>query len=215
MKRLSIVCLILLSTVFFLSACIKTDAIKPLPDATQAAQTPLPAEITAQPTPTIEITPSPTPLPLVLTTPEPTPTPAPAGVTEKKLGFIAKAYSKDGTDYIEIDYVEMFFGPEAIAKALEDNSDWLEQDENGKYYIANDYYIRNNNTMLRTFPLAPDCVISIVHWEAENWDASIPMKKVSFSAFAKLVKNNSKNHYLMHVDVQNGFMVSLEEQYRP
>lgn len=218
MKRLFIACLVLTSAVFLFSACIKIDATKLLPDATAPAeQTPAPTPKTAQPT--AEITPSPSPVTIEITTPEPVvtpiPTPAPAGVTEKKLGFIAKAYSKDGIETIDIDYVDMYSGAEAIAKALEDHSDWVEKDENGQYFIANDYYIRNNNKMLRSFPLAPACKINVVDWESSASDGGIPMKEVSFIAFTKLVKKSGGSYYLMHVDVQNGFLVSLEEQFRP
>lgn len=197
MKKIPVVILCILLAAL-LGACDQPTP-SPSPSAT-ASVTPVPT-LTPQTTPTL----SPTTQPTASPTPMPSITVKPSGVTEKKLGFVTDAYTKNGVNYIKIDYVDMYTGNQAIQQALKDNSNWVEQDEHGNYYIPNDYYIRNANNKIRTFPLDPNCIIRICD---EN-DPSNLMKSISFGVFKSL------SDQLMHVDVQNGVVVSMSQQYLP
>ena len=53
-------------------------------------------------------------------------------------------------------------GAEAIAMAKKDKAQIIETEPNGVEYIANDYYLRNTNPQLRTFPLATNCKIKVL-----------------------------------------------------
>lgn len=112
------------------------------------------------------------------------------------------------TTQIAIDYVAMYTGAEAIEKALEDGSDVVETDEHGHHYIPNDYYIRNNNPMLRTFPLADDCEVYMIP-PLGGPDADL---MVSFEELRDAVL---ERHRLMTVVVHQGVVVLLEEFYLP
>ena len=127
------------------------------------------------------------------------------GVTEKKLGYVTGAQTQNGTHYIKIDCVEMYPGDQAIQQVLNDDSNVVEQDdENGGTYIPGGYYIRNANNTLRTFPLDPGCAIAV-------YDQSDPgiSKSTTFSG------SHSLAGALMHVDVKNGVVVSMNQQYLP
>ena len=112
------------------------------------------------------------------------------------------------TTQVEIDYVAMYTGDEAIEKALEDGSDVVEMDEHGDYYIPNDYYIRNNNPVLRTFPLANDCEVYMIP-PLGGPEADL---MVSFEELRDAVLERQR---LMNVVVFEGFVVLLEEFYLP
>jgi hypothetical protein len=138
----------------------------------------------------------------------PTPTP---GVSEKRIGFVRKAYTKSGVNYVDIDYVSFLTGAEAVEKAKADGM--AEQDEDGTWYVPNDYYISNDNPMLRTFPLGSTCSIKIVDLGGSG--AEIPMKSLTFAQFKAKGPTFDDGEMLMYINVQNGIAVSLEEQYRP
>lgn len=128
------------------------------------------------------------------------------GVTEQRMGFVVST-AATGTPSITIDYIEFYTGETAIEKALEDGSDVVEMDEYG-YYIPNDYYIRNNNTRLRTFPINVGCLIKMIP-ELSGPDAS---ETVTYTVFAQRVNERKR---LMTINVINGSVTWMEEFYTP
>lgn len=128
------------------------------------------------------------------------------GVTEERMGFVVST-AASGSPSITIDYIEFYTGETAIEKALEDGSDVLEMDEYG-YYIPNDYYIRNNNPRLRTFPLNVGCLIKMIP-ELSGPDAS---ETVTYDVFASRVSVRKR---LMTINVINGSVTWMEEFYTP
>jgi hypothetical protein len=144
------------------------------------------------------------------TTKATTAAPTTTGESGQKLGFVVAtvAASAGGSPGIKIDYVEMFTGAQALAKAHEDGADVIEIDENGHEYIPNDYYIRNNNAQLRTLPLAASCVIKLV----DNSIDATGMRTVSFNEFSQ---ETLEYHRLMYVTLANGIVQSMSEQYLP
>ena len=192
MKKIPIMILCCLLAVW-LSACVP------------ASQDATPATASATPVSPASTSPQTASQPAPDATPADTGAAPTAGVTEKKLGYVTGTYAQNGTDYIKIDYVTMYTGDDAIQQALNDNADVVEQDENGDYYIPNDYYIQNTNTKIRTFPLDPACAITV----CDSEDPSVS-KNITFSELQLLSSTP-----LMHVDVQNGVVVSMNQQYLP
>jgi hypothetical protein len=133
--------------------------------------------------------------------------PTTTGVTEIRLGFVESA-SSSGLQVIEIDYVEMYSGAEAIEKALEDDSPVVEVDEDGHQFIANDYYIRNNNAKMRTFELSPDCIIRMIP------DMGGPEPSL-IASYAELRTALAERKRLMEIEVVNGLVENMVEVYLP
>jgi len=158
------------------------------------------AATTTTPTTTQPTTTAPT------TTAEST-TPETTAVSETRMGYIVSV-SSSGTETITIDYIEMYFGDEAVVKALEDNSDVVETDENGDYFIPNDFYIRNNNPRLRTFPMAPGYAIMMLP-ASGGPDAT---DSVTFARLRSLVQEYKR---LTEIRVVLGNVVTIEEIYIP
>ncbi len=157
------------------------------------------------PSATVEMTPSPT----AMETPTPTLITTPTPVTEKRIGFVRDAYTHDGIDYIVIDYVSFLTGDDAVEKAKEDGM--AEQDMDGTWYVPNDYYIANDNPALRTFPLSGECTIGIIDFSGAGGGlAMIEITLAELKAY-----DLADGRMLMHVDVKNGVVENLEEQYRP
>lgn len=154
--------------------------------------------------PTAAPTEAPTP------TPVPSPTPVPTPATETRLAYATAVGLGDGpggADTVTLDYVEMYTGAEAIAKAKEDGSDIVEIDEFGNEYIPNDYYIRNNNPMLRTFPFDPACQVRMVGLMGPD-----AMEEVTVAEFREAVLERRR---LVQVEIESGIVTDLFEFYTP
>lgn len=118
----------------------------PTPPASTAKQSPPPSSAVTSTNDTTETAP-PASVVTTKTTPSKTPTPSAApkvdtaedGVHHAK---VASANRKNGVWYAAIDYVQFYTGDTAWSEAAKDGDE-----------APNDYYVRNTNTKLRTFPV--------------------------------------------------------------
>ncbi len=170
--------------------------------------TPTPV-INTTPTTAIVLTPTAS-IPVQTITPTFAPTPTP-GITEKRIGYVGKVYTKSGINYIDIDYVNFLTGTAAVEAAKEDG--YAEQDELGNWYVPNDYYITNDNKTIRTFQVGLSASIKIVDLAGSG--SGIPMKSITFAKLKTMGPTFADGVLLMHVDVVSGIVQSLEEQFRP
>jgi len=196
-RRIAVFGLMILAALMIIGCAPKlpvpTVSVKPTATATPIGTTAI-ATATTQPTGTAAVTPSPTP----------------TNVTEKRIGFVRKAYTEAGVNYITIDYVNFLSGDAAIEKAKEDGK--AEQDENGKWFVSNDYYISNDNKAVRTFPLKSNCTIKVVDWDSNE---DITSKSITFAELKSKGPEFDDGELLMDVDVVNGLIKSMVERYRP
>ncbi len=119
------------------------------------------------------------------------------GVTENSWGYIRKMYSKNGLNMIDIDYVELYTGAVAIAKAAED----------GVTPDANGLYVRNKNTKVRSFPLTGMCRIMITDTNSQGKG----QKTITWVDLTDLV-NPQAAPLLVHVYVFKGYVTWLDQQ---
>ncbi len=80
---------------------------------------------------------------------------------EPQLAYVVSISSTSPTT-LQADYVEIYFGAEAIAMAKKDKAPILETDASGIVSIPNDYYLRNLNPQLRTLTLDAACRIAVL-----------------------------------------------------
>ncbi len=194
MKKLSSVLTAGLLVTLVLSGCTSTATTQTTkPTTTQTIQP------TAIQTIAVTVTPQVTP------TPSPSVSPVATTSTPKQMGYITKAYTSSGKQYITIDYVDMFGGEEAIKQAKADKSSVLEKDEDGKYFIPNDYYIRNVNTLLRTFKIAANCKIELLGDGVETHSAT----------FAQLTQAVKTTKRLVNITLVNNEITSITEYFVP
>ncbi len=111
---------------------------------------------------------------------------------------------------VQADYVEIYFGDEAVALARQDNYPLLEKDEKGEDYLPNDYYLRNNNKKLRELTLAPDCIIEILPAEggAEATD-------IITAAELRDFVESQKRLMELHFDNSGKKLIALTEYFVP
>jgi hypothetical protein len=96
--------------------------------------------------PTATLTPS--------TSPEPTTSSAAANGTN--FGYVKTGNSSATPPTLTIDYAQLLTGPAADKAAQEDGVIGPGQ------HIENDYYIRNKNPKLRTFPISPSATVQLL-----------------------------------------------------
>lgn len=203
-RRLAFFCVVCLSVLLF-AGCLQVNVPTPPVTAPLASPEVSPTPPPVSPTVSAVVTPSATPSPSPSLSPSPSPS---VGVTEKKIGFVQKAWTASGKNYITIDYVDFLTGQAAIDKAVADGK--AEIDEHGNYSVPNDYYISNENPMLRTFELSPSCAIRVV-----NQSHAPDLKSVTFTQFKTMGPTFGAEEMLMHIDVKDGVVQSLKEEFRP
>jgi|GEM_PF-3381989 len=186
-----------------LSACQTTNSEKAadVPTASVLSTTPIHLVTSS---PIIQYTDIPTVRITIATAPMAT-LPAETLKADENTGYITKAYTSDAKNYITIDYVDIYSGDEAIKKAREDGSDIVEKDEDGKYFIPNDYYIRNVNSQLRTFQMASVYKIQLLNEGADLQGAS----------FTELISAVKERKRLVSIKLNSNVVESIIEIYVP
>ena len=110
-----------------------------------------------------------------------------------------------------VDVIQWLTGEAANQAAIEDGV--IEEGDS----VPNDYYIVNDNPMLRELAVARDVRVTLSTWDCQN----IPTEKnVSFERFVDLFNGTEECTDNLRVNpywltIENGSVVAIEEQYRP
>ncbi len=94
----------------------------------------------------------------------------------KACGIIKEVWMDGGVRKLKIDYVDFLVGPAADAAAVADGLITAGE------HVDNDYYVRNQNTKLRTFNVSGQVVID-TYSRVEPIDASEPCAWPTFMGF--------------------------------
>jgi len=130
----------------------------------------------------------------------------------RQVGFIKKVYTKGSRYFLTIDYVQFLTGQAAIKAAVEDGV--IKAGET----LDNDYYIRNQNTKLRTFIITVGIPVS-----AETYfSGGTPVGKatLTLAEFRSAMSPSDANNGSMRaapwwITIQNLTVTKIAEQYIP
>jgi hypothetical protein len=154
------------------------------------------------------------PTPSVSPTASPSPTPEPeSDNSNKQIGYI-KTVKQAGDHYeLTIDYIQFLSGEPARQAAKADN-----QCEDETCEIPNDYYIRNQNTKLRTFSINNRASVIMETFSQADNNYNFD-QKISLDTFASIFKTGSKSQqmespYWIDLDTNNQ-VIAIKEQYLP
>lgn len=138
----------------------------------------------------------------------------PPVVSEKAIGYLKKVYAGSGKNYINIDYVQWLSGDTAEQAMREDG----QCPKKGECTVLNDYYIRNQNPLIRTFEVSPDAEI-LAHDFSADYGAGNWNENWTFSRFSQYFNSNVNNGYWktvpFHVEIGNNKVLKITEQYIP
>lgn len=132
---------------------------------------------------------------------------------EKQIGYIKSVYDKNGKRYLDIDYIQWFSGEDAIQEAIKDTSCSREKIYDCVASLNNGFYIKNQNPQIRIFEIS-----SVVQIRA--FQGGI-IKDISYEEFKKgFYPSESPSHYAFenipfHIEILNGVVVKITEQYLP
>jgi hypothetical protein len=140
----------------------------------------------------------------------------PPTTTEKNMGYIKKVYVKNGKNYLDTDYIQWLTGTEA-EKALREDG---QCPKTGECIVYDDYYIRNQNPLVRTFEIAPDAAIIMQTLDSETTGDVNQNKKITIDQLKNIFAPGSshKDRYQLTpfiVEISNKQIVKINEQYIP
>lgn len=146
--------------------------------------------------------------PPATTTPPPSTTPSPALEDGKHFGFVRSVDPVGPPPSLVLDLAYFLTGEDA-ARAAQEHGD--------EYPPPNDYYIVNDNPMLRTLEVSPDVRIRLVDW-ADCCDVFVAGDLVPFAeGFANpdpsgAYRGPTSPYWIW---VREGRVVKIQEQYLP
>ncbi|MFA5925660.1 MAG: hypothetical protein WC831_01890 [Parcubacteria group bacterium] len=132
---------------------------------------------------------------------------------ERQIGYIKKVYAKNGVDYIDIDYIQWLTGTEAEKAMREDG----ECPKTGECVVLDDYYIRNVNSLIRTFEIAADAEITMQTYSMEK-TGKIQPEKISFDQLSRLFAPSADPRFKdvpYIVEISSNKITKINEQYIP
>lgn len=124
--------------------------------------------------------------------------------------YITKLYTKTGTQYIEADYIQFLMGEEGLAAAKKRNDAIAEVNKKGDtvYSLPDNVYIVNDNTSLRTLPLAADVeFLKIEFVEGKPFYKKTPLGEMKTSA-------KDAEMYILTLNSSN-VVTHIRQQYLP
>ena len=152
----------------------------------------------------------------------------------KYIGYIKSISSVNGSCSLEIDYIQWLTNKDAIRAALEDNQCAIKGKSNAQaiaelvnYDISmgfgiyglcapNGFYVRNQNTLLRNFPISNSAVISTITKPSSDglYDS---LQAISLASFKNLFQPNTiwTNTIPFWITLNNGIITEISEQYIP
>jgi hypothetical protein len=138
----------------------------------------------------------------------------PPAVSEKAIGYLKKVYTKKGKNFVDIDYVQWLTGAAAEQAMREDGL----CPKKGECIVLNDYYIRNQNPLIRTFEVSPDAEL-LAHDFTADYSTGDWNESWTFARFSNYFNTNVKNGYWdsvpFHVEIGNNRILKITEQYIP
>ena len=114
--------------------------------------------------------------------------------------LVAVRGTADGLE-VDVDRVDMLGGAEAEAAAAARGQD-----------VSNDYFLVNDNPRLRTYRVSPEAVV----WGSIMLHRTVEAARVPLHDLLAFVRAAPEDDLtLFHLDVEDGVVVGVEEQYRP
>ena len=130
-----------------------------------------------------------------------------AGPTERVPAIVVSVRTVSSVDYVTLDYIQFLTGDDAAAAATAAGEESPP---------PNDYFIVNENPRLREFPIKPGISVPVVYSPDGMSDPS--GTELTLSAWLAGLTGATADYYTSNfywVDVVNGTVVGLEQQYLP
>lgn len=142
---------------------------------------------------------------------------------DSRFGYLDLIYTENDDYYLSLDEAEIFFDKEALAEAVIDGNAGYHED--GRAFLPDPYYIRNNYDTLSTFKIDQDTKFYLCGFalEGDRNDNSIDLYEVSLEEFRKYTSKEYEpgqfrtgpSRCKIWVDLQDGVAIKLYQQFTP
>jgi type II secretory pathway pseudopilin PulG len=130
--------------------------------------------------------------------------PPASSATEKQVAFITKITDSGESNFkLTVDYVQLLTGKEAADAYKAD----------GKGELDGDLYLRNQNTLLRTFPLSQDAELFLLGWNGAEGTMKSQVPPDVFQSEVTNTKQYKDAPYTL--EIKSGAIVRVEQMYLP
>jgi len=120
--------------------------------------------------------------------------------------FIEKVYEKEGTAFIDADFIQFLMGKAAVAAARKrGDAEPVVTNGDTTWSVPNDYYILNENRKIRTLALKPGFLLTTVSQPAEK----------EMSGVEYLKKYAKDGLFILTLDGADSTVTAIKEQYLP
>lgn len=121
--------------------------------------------------------------------------------------YINKVYEKDGSYYIDADYVQFLMGKAAVTAAKKrGDAERIIKDGDTTWSLPNDYYILNEKEQVRALKLAPEFEFTAVRTDDKG--------KGNTPAIDYLKQRAENGLFILTLD-SNETVTGIKEQYLP
>jgi hypothetical protein len=140
----------------------------------------------------------------------------PPTASAKNMGYLKKVYAKNGKNFIDVDYIQWLDGAEAEKAMREDG----QCPKTGECVVYDDYYIRNQNPMVRSLEVAPEAEIRMLTLESETTGRVDQIQVISFEKLKNIFNPGSTTQQRYQftpfiIEFVNNKIVKITEQYIP
>ncbi len=133
-------------------------------------------------------------------------------VIEKKIGWVKEV----NDNYVSLDEVEFYMYDEALNEAIKDNSKKVIRDEDtGKLYVSDSYYIRNNSDEITTYTIDENTVFEICKYLLREVPNASEVESVSYETLKKAVDDYYERGLLCWIYTEDNKITKIEQQYIP
>jgi hypothetical protein len=135
--------------------------------------------------------------------------PAILQITDTRYAYLKGIVKYENTYYLEADYVDYLTGQEAADAEWRDKAYFVDG-EDTITNITDGYYIFNTNDLIRTFPIQPNMVVTLIRDDNGSQKLEEP-KEVDEKLLTYYVLNN----ILVILHIRDGEVFEIEEQFIP
>ncbi|GEM_PF-1533975 len=139
-------------------------------------------------------------------------------VYDRKIGYIRNIYGSNENNSIVIgfDEAEFYRGDKALAEAIKDEQ--VEIDEEGKYIMLNEYYVRNSSYDIVNYNIGKFPSYNLLNHEINDFkEGSRELDDVDYETIKRHIDNykdsDEEEKLLFWIDMKNGEVITIARQY--
>jgi len=128
--------------------------------------------------------------------------------------YLKSAYVKNGKNYIDVDYIQMFKTSDERIKAMVEDGECLNIKD---CFDFSNGYKRNSNPLIRTFEVEPNVLINVYgeyNQYLNNGDLNSLKSLITFNQLKDFLNKQGDYEQYILLDIKNGKVVKIVEPYQ-